>query len=111
MRGMAMGVAILAAAFAGPAIGAESLQDEIQDEEQPGSEIEVDIGRGNVQIERKSGKPLLPLGQSGAPAAGSQLQPLNDPDAPVGGDPVDAELPGEGPEDLSGPDDDDPLPE
>lgn len=111
MRGMAMGVAILAAAFAGPAIGAESLQDEIQDEEQPGSEIEVDIGRGNVQIERKSGKPLLPLGQSGAPAAGSQLQPLNDPDSPVGGDPVDAELPGEGPEDLSGPDDDDPLPE
>ena len=110
MRGMAMGVAILAAAFAGPAIGAESLQDEIQDEEQPGSEIEVDIGRGGAQVERESGKPLLPLREGGG-AAGNELQPLDDPDAPVGNDPVDAELPGEGPEDLSGPDDDDPLPE
>jgi hypothetical protein len=35
----------------------------------------------------------------------------NDPDTPTEPDPVDAELPGEGPEDLSGPDDDDPLPE
>jgi hypothetical protein len=35
----------------------------------------------------------------------------NDPDTPEGGDPVDDELPGEGPENLSGPDDDDPLPE
>jgi hypothetical protein len=111
MRGMAMGVAILAASFAGPASGAESLQDEIQDEEQPGSEIEVDIGRGGVNVERKSGKPLLPLAPGGGAAVGSELQPLNDPDSPVGSDPVDAELPGEGPEDLSGPDDDDPLPE
>ena len=39
------------------------------------------------------------------------LEPLNDPDAPAAPDPVDADLPGEGPEDLSGPDDDDPLPE
>jgi hypothetical protein len=30
---------------------------------------------------------------------------------PAAGDPVDAELPGEGPEDLSGPDDDDDLPD
>jgi hypothetical protein len=30
---------------------------------------------------------------------------------PVSPDAIDAELPGEGPEDLSGPDDDDPLPE
>jgi hypothetical protein len=35
----------------------------------------------------------------------------NDPDDPEAYDPVDTRLPGEGPEDLSGPDDDDPLPE
>jgi hypothetical protein len=46
-----------------------------------------------------------------APGAGTPLEPLDDPDSPVAGDPVDAELPGEGPESLSGPDDDDPLPE
>jgi hypothetical protein len=39
------------------------------------------------------------------------LKPLDDPDDPVAPDPVDAELPGEGPEDLSGPFDEDPLPE
>jgi len=37
--------------------------------------------------------------------------PLDDPDAPVAADPIDSELPGEGPEDLSGPDDSDPLPQ
>jgi len=36
--------------------------------------------------------------------------PLDDPDYPVDPDPIDEELPGEGPESLSGPDDDDPLP-
>ncbi len=46
--------------------------------------------------------PVAPL------ALGSnQLRPLDDPDALVAGDP----LPGEGPEDLSGHDDDNPLPE
>jgi len=50
--------------------------------------------------------PVAPL------ALGSnQLRPLDDPDAPVAGDPIDRELPGEGPEDLSGPDEDNPLPE
>jgi hypothetical protein len=100
--------ALLASPFADAALAADDVQDEIQDEEQPGSEIEVDIGRGQVDIERKSG---------GAPAAeiGGQgdddLHPLADPDAPAADDTVDDELPGEGPEDLSGPDDDDPLPE
>src|SRR5215472_11651983 len=46
--------------------------------------------------------PVAPL------ALGSnRLRPLDDPDALVAGDP----LPGEGPEDLSGHDDDNPLPE
>jgi hypothetical protein len=35
----------------------------------------------------------------------------DDPDVPTAGDPVDAELPGEGPEDLSGPQDEDDLPD
>src|SRR5581483_10790404 len=59
--------------------------------------------------------PVLPWrGAAGGPASqapANALRPLDDPDAPVAGDSVDAELPGEGPEDLSGPDDDDDLPE
>jgi hypothetical protein len=39
------------------------------------------------------------------------LDAPNDPDTPVLPNAIDAELPGEGPENLSGPDDDDPLPE
>lgn len=126
MRRAAVGLAAaLTLGFAGPAI-AESEFDEIQDEEQPGSEIEINIGKGNVQVERENGKPIFPIApfMGAAPAnspafpvaplgaaGGSQLKPLNDPDAPVAGDPIDRELPGEGPEDLSGPDDDDPLPD
>ena len=106
MRGMAVGLAaLLATAFAGPAIG-ESMTDEIQDSEQPGSEIEIDIEDGTAQIHRKDGEPLL-----GFDGGGTELQPLDDPDDPVAPDPIDAELPGEGPENLSGPFDDDPLPE
>ena len=45
------------------------------------------------------------------PLGGDALDVPNDPDTPEAGDPVDAELPGEGPEDLSGPDDDDSLPD
>jgi hypothetical protein len=88
--------AALLFSFAGPAF-AEDMTEEIQEEEQPGSEIE---------LERKSGAPDVP-----APEGGTQLELPNDPDTPAAHDPVDAELPGEGPEDLSGPDDDDPLPE
>jgi hypothetical protein len=105
---MAIGfVAILATAFPAPAMAEEP--DGFQEDEQPGSEIEIDLGGGGAQIHRKDGKPLfggLGLGQGAA-----ELEPLDDPDSPIDPDPIDEELPGEGPEDLSGPDDDDPLPE
>ena len=45
------------------------------------------------------------------PEPGTQLDIPDEPDAPLAEDPVDAELPGEGPENLSGPDDDDDLPD
>ena len=46
MHRMAVGLAaLLATAFAGPAIG-ESITEEIQDSEQPGSEIEIDVEDG-----------------------------------------------------------------
>ena len=105
MRKIAAGLTVLlAVAFWGPAIG-ESMTEEIQDGEQPGSEIEIDIGGGQAQIHRKDGEPLFGIGE-GNP----QLEPLDDPDDPIDPDPIDEELPGEGPESLSGPDDDDPLP-
>jgi len=113
MRRMALGVAAaLAVSFAGPAL-AEDQTEEIQDEEQPGSEIELDIGGGKATIERKSGAPVFAPGKvpQMAPGAGTQLEVPNDPDTPAAEDPVDAELPGEGPENLSGPDDDDDLPD
>jgi hypothetical protein len=127
MRRAAVGfAAALTVAFAGPAF-AESDFDEIQDQELPGSEIGVEIGKGKVEVERENGSPIFPLApyagaepltQSIFPVApllrgapSSQLKPLDDPDAPVAGDPIDRELPGEGPEDLSGPDDDNPPPE
>jgi hypothetical protein len=90
--------------FGGPAL-AEDMTEEIQEQEQPGSEIELDIGGGGATIERKSGAPVL------RPGDVPMLDLPNDPDTPEGGDPVDDDLPGEGPENLSGPDDDDPLPE
>jgi hypothetical protein len=90
--------------FGGPAL-AEDMTEEIQEQEQPGSEIELDIGGGGATIERKSGAPVL------RPGDVPMLDLPNDPDTPEGGDPVDDDLPGEGPENLSGPDNDDPLPE
>jgi hypothetical protein len=124
--------AALTLGFAGSAFG-ESDFDEIQDEEQPGSEIGIQIGGGTVSAERENGAPIFPIAPYAAPAPvfpsapyaapatvfpvaplatrGGQLRPLDDPDAPVAGDPIDRELPGEGPEDLSGPDDDDSLPD
>ena len=113
MRRMAFGfAAALAMSFAGPALAAD-MTEEIQDEEQPGSEIGIDVGGGKATIERKSEAPVLAPGQVPhlAPGAGSQLDVPNDPDVPDAGDPADAELPGEGPEDLSGPDDDDDIPD
>jgi hypothetical protein len=108
MRRTVVGIAAaLAVSFAGPAF-AEDMTDEIQDEEQPGSQIELDIGGGEATIGRKSGAPLLDIGEVGD---GDLMNVPNDPDMLQGGDPIDDELPGEGPEDLSGPDDDDDLPD
>lgn len=105
MRRMVVGIAAAALmSFAGPAL-AEDMTEEIQEQEQPGSEIELDIGGGGATIERKSGAPVL------RPGDVPMLDLPNDPDTPEGGDPVDDELPGEGPENLSGPDDDDNLPD
>ena len=108
MRRMLVGLAaILTVAAAGP-VFAVDMTEEIQESEQPGSEIEIEgDGGGGLQIERKSGKPLLDIGGGG----GENLIAPNDPDMPEAGDPIDNELPGEGPQDLSGPDDDDNLPE
>src|SRR5581483_5716330 len=107
MRRMAMGLmAAFALTMGGPA-RAESDFDEIQDEEQPGSEIEVNVNRGNVQVEHESGASVFPVlswrGAAGGPASqapGNALRPLDDSAARVAGDSVDADLPGEGPEDL-----------
>lgn len=106
MRRRFVGIAASALiAWAAPAFAID-MTEEIQEEEQPGSEIEMDIGGGGATIHRKDGEPLLDIGESDAP-----LEPLDDPDDPADLDPVDEELPGEGPEDLSGPFDEDPLPE
>lgn len=108
MRRMMVGVATaFAMTMAGPAMGGNP--DGFQEDEQPGSEIELDIGGGEATIERKSGAPVFRPGE--VPLGGDALDVPNDPDTPEAGDPVDAELPGEGPEDLSGPDDDDSLPD
>ena len=109
MRRMLVGLAaMLTVSAAGPAF-AEDMTEEIQQDEQPGSEIEIEGGGGGgLQIERESGKPLLDIGGAGG---GDALDVPNDPDMPAADDSVDAELPGEGPESLSGPDDDDDLPE
>ena len=107
MRRIAVGLAaLLAVAFWGPAM-AESETERIQETEQPGSEIEIDIGDGNTRIHRADGQPLFGMSERDEDIP---LQPLPGPSDPVYPDPVDAELPGEGPESLSGPDDDDPLP-
>ena len=118
MRTLAIGLAgLLAIALPAPGF-AEDMTEEIQESEQPGSEFELDIDDdGQVQFGRK-GK--LDAEEGGAPEAGGNplelgagdppLEPLDDPDDPIDPDPIDEELPGEGPESLSGPDDDDPLP-
>jgi len=109
MRRTIIAAAVVLTGSAGPGFAVD-MTEEIQETEQPGSEIELDIGGGEAQIERKSGKPLL--GGGGLDIGGSEdeLNLPDDPDMPVAGDPIDEELPGEGPESLSGPDDEDPLP-
>jgi hypothetical protein len=99
----------LAALMAGSLMGdgvAQSVQEEIQEDEAPGSEIEMDVEPGRVIIGRQKN-----LNPSPVEIQGRTLDVPNDPDTPAAEDPVDAELPGEGPEDLSGPDDDDSLPD
>lgn len=99
--------AIAAITGLNPAL-AESETERIQESEMPGSEIQIDIGKDGADIHRKDGKPLF--GGEMRLNEGQELAPLNDPNDPVAPDPIDAELPGEGPESLSGPDDEDPLP-
>jgi hypothetical protein len=100
----------------------ETFYDEIQEQEEPGSRIEAEIGGGEAIIGRENNMPpegaeVLPPSATTVPASpivvegGAPLDVPDDPDEPVSPDAIDAELPGEGPEDLSGPDDDDPLPE
>jgi hypothetical protein len=117
MRKMLVGLtASLAMAFAAPAL-ADTITDEVQESEQPGSAFELDVDDdGKVEFGRQrdlenqgggapGGNPLE-IGDEDTPL----LDPLDDPDMPDDPDPIDEELPGEGPESLSGPDDDDPLP-
>jgi hypothetical protein len=107
MRIKTVGLAVLVAgAMMGDGQAQETLGDEIQQEEAPGSAIEMDIGPGGAVIGRQRNLNPPPVEVEGRP-----LDVPNDPDTPVSPDAIDAELPGEGPEDLSGPDDDDPLPE
>lgn len=100
--------AIIAVAFADPAL-AESETERIQDTEQPGSEIEIDLGGGGADIHRKGGGPLFGLGENDG-EEDVPLSTLGEPELPLGPNEIDAELPGEGPGSLSGPDDDNPLP-
>ena len=105
MAGLAVIVAVTGFT---PAL-ADSETERIQESEMPGSEIQIDIGEDGADIHRKSGKPLFG-GDMNLTEEEQDLAPLDDPDEPVAPDPIDAELPGEGPESLSGPDDEDPLP-
>ena len=118
MRMLTAGLAglVIALGSATPA-PTQSVQDEIQEAEQPGSEIEIDVEGGRAQIHRKDGEPLLGFGGGGETEI---LNPSNDlielelPPSPTtipDIDPIDDALPGEGPENLSGPFDEDPLPE
>jgi hypothetical protein len=121
MRKLIFGLtAAFAVALAGPA-WSQAEPDGFQQDEQPGSEFELDVDSdGKVEFGRES---TLEAEEDGAPGGAAESNPLeigggdplgddplDDPDNPVDPDPIDEELPGEGPESLSGPDDDDPLP-
>ena len=80
MRRLIVGsVTALAMSLSGPAF-AEDMTEEIQEEEQPGSEIEIDLGGGGATIERKSGAPVF---RPGDVPGSTELQPLDDPDDPI----------------------------
>lgn len=93
--------ALALVAFVGSA-AAQAVPDGFQEDEEPGSEIEVDAGAGGIDARRESGAPVFAPGEM---EIGSEDEPpIDDPDTPYDGeDPIDEELPGEGPEDLSGP--------
>jgi hypothetical protein len=112
--------AVLLVAFASPALS-QSETEQIQETEQPGSEFELDLDDdGKVELGRKGtldpsedapdgGGDLLGRGDGNVEKE-PLLEPIDGPDDPIDPDPIDEELPGEGPESLSGPDDEDPLP-
>jgi hypothetical protein len=107
MRRVIVGLAASLALAPGGVL-ADSLIDEIQDEEQPGSQIEMEIGGGGgVEIGRERNMPP----PSPVEVEGDVLDVPDGPTDPAEIDSTDDELPGEGPEDLSGPDDEDPLPD
>ena len=84
----------------------QTLEDEIQQEEAPGSAIETEISPGRVIIGRQKNLNPSPVEIQGRRSTRPTTRTR-----PLAEDPVDAELPGEGPENLSGPDDDDSLPD
>jgi hypothetical protein len=111
MRRVAVGLAsLIAVCFTGP-VSSESEFEAIQSSEQPGSQINFTFGGGSgLSISRANGGPLFGgAGRAffggGVGAADGNLDLPPDPDTPLAGDPVDNALPGEGPEDLSGPGD------
>lgn len=116
MRRVAVGLAsLIAVCFTGPA-SSESEFDAIQNAEQPGSQINFTFGGAGVQVRRASGGPIFggaarSLFGVGSGASDGSIELPPDPDFPQEGDAVDNALPGQGPESLSGPDDDDPLPD
>jgi len=121
MKSAYIGIAAIAAlAFTGPAFGQnEGEPDGFQQNEMPGSEFQLNIeSDGKVEFGRESTLEKEEAGEAapeglrgGLELGGDPLgDPLDDPDNPVDPDPIDEELPGEGPESLSGPDDEDPLP-
>jgi hypothetical protein len=121
MKSAYIGIAAIAAlAFTGPAFGQnEGEPDGFQQNEMPGSEFQLNIesdgkvefGRESTLEKEEAGKAPPEGLRDGLELGGDPLgDPLDDPDNPVDPDPIDEELPGEGPESLSGPDDEDPLP-
>ena len=108
MRIVTTGLAALLLS-AGAAL-AGSVQDQIQEGEQPGSEIEVEMDNGGLQAGREGDlKPIEGERVMEDEAAEDAIDVTEDPAFPDEGDPIDDELPGEGPENLSGPLEDDPL--
>lgn len=108
MRIVTLGLAIIfSGALAGMAYAASP--DAIQDEEQPGSEIEIEADNGKIEAGREDD--MAPVEGEEMLGGGDAIDVPPDPAFPDAGDPIDDALPGEGPENLSGPGDEDQLPE